>query len=303
MTAPTPGTGLTTVAQLAPPARPARRHWMLILGLSLTLGWLGLGDLGCRRSSNSQSEATGADARSKAAKTSLEPVRTGASQTQIDDRLVPDSELDQLIAPYRDQMEAQMNEVLADCPTPMRTGRPEGALGNLIADFVLARARLSSRVPADACVLNNGGLRVPWSQGPITLGLVFEVMPFDNDLVVLRLTSDQVRQLADEIAARGGEPVAGMEFEIQGERAIGLEVAGAPVADRDYWIATSDYLADGGGGMPTLWEGQERVSLGILIRDLIADAVRAYGEWGEDSGSGRPGTLPRPEMGRIREVR
>jgi len=194
--------------------------------------------------------------------------------------------------------------VLAYCPANMRTGRPEGALGNLIADFVLARAKLGSRVPADACVINNGGLRVPWSEGPITLGLVFEVMPFDNDLVVLRLTSEQVRRLADEIAARGGEPVAGMGFVIQGERAMGLEVAGAPVvADRDYWIATSDYLADGGGGMPTLWDAQERVSLGILIRDIIADAVRASGERGGDAAADRPGTLPMPEMGRIREAR
>lgn len=282
--------------------RPARRRWLpWAIAVVLGLGMPGLTGPGCSRSPGDRSDPGGGAAGAKTAEAALAPQRVAASQTRIDDRLAAKAEVDQLIAPYRDQMEAQMNEVLAHCPAALRTGRPEGALGNLIADFVLARARLSSMAPADACVLNNGGLRVPWSEGPITLGLVYEVMPFDNDLVVLRLTSAQVRQLANEIASRGGEPVAGMTFAIAGERAVDLEVAGDPLEDRDYWIATNNYLADGGGGMPTLWAAQEQVSLGVLIRDVIADAVRAYGEHGRDAAGTRPGTLPMPRMGRITE--
>jgi len=236
----------------------------------------------------------------QSSRTRYHPAESTAGQTQIDDRLTPKAEIEELVIPYRGEMEAEMGEVLAWCPDNMRTGRPEGNLGALIADIVLTRAQRDAQVPVDACILNNGGLRVPWSEGPITLGLVYEVMPFDNDIVLLRLTGAQTRAVANELAARRGEPVAGIEFEISGEQAVDLEIAGDPFEDRDYWIATNSYLAGGGGGMPTLWESQEQIALGLLIRDAIADAVRDYGARGGSPDGSRPGSLPRPTMGRIR---
>jgi hypothetical protein len=65
---------------------------------------------------------------------------------------------------------------------------------------------------------------------------------------------------------------------------------------RDYWVATSDYLADGGGGMATLWAPRETRRTGVLIRDAIADALRRIGR----TGGEELGEIPMPEMGRIR---
>lgn len=274
------GGTMRTVCHERPWARPPR------LAILLATAWLAACALafpGCRST-----------------RTQYHPAESAAGQTQIDDRLTPKAEIEELIAPFQREMEAEMGEVLAWCPENMRTGRPEGNLGALIADFVLARAQRDAEVPVEACILNNGGLRVPWSEGPITLGLVYEVMPFDNDIVLLRLTGAQVRAVANELAARSGEPVAGIEFEIRDEEAVDLEVAGDPLEERDYWIATNSYLADGGGGMPTLWDAREQLPLGVLIRDAIVDAARGYGSKGSSPDGSRPGTLPRPRMGRIR---
>lgn len=200
--------------------------------------------------------------------------------------------VDSLIAPHRRELVRQMEVPLANCPVEMRTGRPEGLLGALMADIVLARARAEAPFEVAACVLNNGGFRTSWSPGPITLGLVYEVMPFDNTIVFLRLSAGQMAELADQIAAHGGAPVAGLSLTIRGDRAADLLIAGTPLAERDYWIVTNNYLALGGGGLPVLWESREMRDTGILIRTAIADAVRTFGE--------TTGELPIPSLGRIR---
>jgi 2',3'-cyclic-nucleotide 2'-phosphodiesterase (5'-nucleotidase family) len=233
----------------------------------------------------------------------LTPARVDGAYTRIDDGLAGAPDVEALVAPYRTVIDRKMGEPLAVCPRPLDRGQPEGELGALVADMVLARARRDVGPTVDACVLNDGGLRIPWPAGTITLGLVYELMPFDNEVVVVRLAADQMRTLADEIAARRGEPVAGMSFRIAGKRAADLRVGGAEPAPRDYWVATNSYLADGGGGMPTLWAAQEVRRTGVLVRDAIADALRGItAEWRSTRGAAEGlGTIPLPEMGRVRE--
>jgi 2',3'-cyclic-nucleotide 2'-phosphodiesterase (5'-nucleotidase family) len=203
------------------------------------------------------------------------------------------AQVESLIVPYRDRMTVTMSEVLADCPVEMRARDPEGPLGNLVCDIVLERARQATGLPVDICVLNNGGLRADLGPGPVTLGLVYEIMPFDNEIVVLHLDGPRLRVLADQIAEGGGEPVAGLSLTIRDGRAIDLMVGRAgyfePVTNREYLVATSDYLANRGGGMEALWNPVgEPVGTGVLIRDALIDAFRAAG------------ALRVPEMGRIR---
>jgi len=106
-----------------------------------------------------------------------------------------------------------------------------------------------------------------------------------------------MRALAGDLAARRGEPISGFGFTLIGNQAVDVQVGGEPIQARDYWVATSDYLADGGGGMATLWAPREIRRTGILIRDVIADAVRRIGQ----AGDGELGEIPLPAMGRIRE--
>jgi len=214
-------------------------------------------------------------------------------------------ELEALIVPYREILLTRMSEVLAVSPTEMRARDPEGPLGNLACDIVLASARRTTGLPVDLCVLNNGGLRASLPLGAVTLGHVYEIMPFDNEIVILRLSGPQIRVLADEIAAGGGEPVAGLSLAIRDGRAAELRVGSdgdlAPVADREYLVATSDYLASGGGRMEALWHplGDALVT-GVLVRDALVEAFRAAGERGPDEED--LGTLPVPTLGRVRLV-
>lgn len=201
------------------------------------------------------------------------------SHTVIDSTAATDREIEALIAPYRDEMEAEVDAVIAHAPEELREGRPEGRLGNLVADAMLHHARELSAEPVDMALTNNGGLRVPLGPGDITVAAVYELMPFENRMVVLTLSGDEVVTLAEQLVARyGGEPIAGFSFRFDPETdaVADVRVGGTPV-DRSaqYRLVTSDYLADGGGA-PVL-EGTPREELPMLLRDAFIAYFKSMG--------------------------
>lgn len=68
---------------------------------------------------------------------------------------------------------------------------------------------------ADFAVFNTGGLRRPLPLGNITRGDVFELMPFENELVILTMNGEAVKKLVNFIATKGGAPVSGLRLRIQ----------------------------------------------------------------------------------------
>ena len=202
--------------------------------------------------------------------------------TTVSDSLAEDPALEALVAPYRAQMAAQVSEVIGVAPRPLTEDQPEGALGQFAADAMLAVAQEHVEGPLHMALTNAGGLRVPIPAGPVTVGLMFELMPFENRLVVLELTGVQVDSLAQQLARINGEPIAGLSFQLlaTSRRAVQVEVQGAAVVpDAQYFLVTSDYLADGGGYMPAIWEPVGRRDLPLLLRDAFIEYAR------------RPGTL------------
>lgn len=154
-------------------------------------------------------------------------------------------------------------------------GQPESPLGNLTADIIRNRATREMGFQVDIAVLNRGGLRIPLPEGDVTVGTIYELMPFENHITMLKMSGRQIRQLANEIAREGGEPVSGMRFRIENGRAVDLLVAGTSINDnRQYWVATNNWLADGGGPMPSLWNPLERRDLDVLIREAFIEYLR-----------------------------
>jgi len=200
---------------------------------------------------------------------------------EIVDSFPPSKEIEEILAPFRAGMEAELAEVVGQARGPFEKADPEGTLDNLVADAVLSVARQLADDAVHAVLLNDGGLRVPLAPGPLRVNHAFELLPFRNYVVVLTLAGDQMERLADEIAATGGEPVAGWTMALADGEAIDVRVGGEPVdPEAEYRLATIDYLADGGGAWSVLWEPKDdaREDLGILIRDALVCYLRQVGE-------------------------
>ena len=188
-----------------------------------------------------------------------------------------------IIAPYRDKVTSQMQEVLGSAPAPLAKSPGESPLANFVADLQRLRANEVLGQPVPLGVMTNGGLRAGLPAGPITLGSVFELMPFENELVVLDAPGAVVQQLFD-YAARGKMAVSGATYTVTFDGQpkdirIGNQVFD-PNQDRLWSIAISDYLAAGGDNM-VFFKTIEPRHTNVLVRTAIADYIRALTKAGQ----------------------
>lgn len=153
--------------------------------------------------------------------------------------------VDSMIAPYQKELEAEMNAVISYAERPFEKGRPGGSLNNWAADALLASQTENARLSGPAfSLLNVGGLRNTINSGDVTLGDMFKVMPFDNEIVWVEMPIESLKDIVAYLTASGGEPIAGARL-INGK----LEVEGVNPDTKAVWIVTSDYLMNGGDNM------------------------------------------------------
>lgn len=191
---------------------------------------------------------------------------------RVDDTLVPDARIQAYVLPFTEKLMEEMNRPLGTSLAVLPIGQPESPLGNLVADLVKKHTRESVGHDVDIALINWRGLRIPLPEGTITVGTIYELMPFENYFTLLQYDGRQLAQLLDEVAAYGGEPVSGVRMKLWRTAAMDVTVNGEPIdPDRLYWIVTNNWMADGGGEMPTLWDYRERIDTGVLIRDALIE--------------------------------
>ena len=200
------------------------------------------------------------------------------SQASTDDQ----EDIQQLIAPYKAQLDSSMHEVIAHVSNELTKRKPESTMGNWFADALITMTHQYG-YEADLAVSNYGGLRVPQiTEGPLTVGEMYELSPFENTLVILELEGHELDSLLLRIAENEGWPVSKeLRMVIQDKKVVSRTVNGFAVeANKIYKVATNDYVANGGDGMKLLIE-QPRIQTGILVRDLLIEHARNTGKLGQ----------------------
>ncbi|UPL48156.1 5'-nucleotidase C-terminal domain-containing protein [Hymenobacter sublimis] len=184
------------------------------------------------------------------------------------------------IAPYRQRVTEQMTAVLGQAPVAIVKNNGESPLSNFVADIQRIRASRELKQPVELSVMTNGGLRAPIPAGPVTMGSVFELMPFENELVVLDAPGAVVQQLFD-YAARIKMPVSGAVYAAVEGKPQDIRIEGQPFEPaRTYTIAISDYLAGGGDNL-TFFKTIKPRGTGVLLRTAIADYMREQTQQGK----------------------
>ena len=128
---------------------------------------------------------------------------------------------------------------------------------------------------------NNGGIRRTLFAGEITMGDIYEILPFDNTLVLMECTGRQVQEIADVIAEKGGAATSGISFKIVDHKAVDVKVAGEPLdLDKMYWMVTNDYLSYGNDYYLPLIYAQDKEMLNVNLRDMAMDYIKSESEKG-----------------------
>ena len=193
--------------------------------------------------------------------------------------LIQDTAYLSALSPIKTDLEAKLEVPIGYAPVALEVHQPECTMLNWASDALLAMARQLSPEPVDVAVVNIGGMRCEWPAGDITFRHVFELMPFDNMLVVLTLKGSDLQQLCEIFAYENGQGIAGMRIKAIGDRVMQQEalvtINGKPLEmDKTYTVATSDYLSQGNDGMLPLknyikcWNSEEK------IRDLYIEYIK-----------------------------
>jgi len=174
----------------------------------------------------------------------------------------------------------EMQEVIAFSEKELIRKKPESLLTNYLTDMLLYEGRmyaskLQSHPVPDAAYLNYGGIRTDLPRGPITIGKIFELMPFENELAIIRLKGKDMQEMAKVIAAKGGDCIAGMKITINADQSVRLEINERLVDPQmEYWIVTNDYVANGGDNMNMLLNRSIYINSGIKLRDCFINHMR-----------------------------
>lgn len=190
-----------------------------------------------------------------------------------------DEDIVDLIRPYKAQLDAEMDVVIGETKTELR--KDSGILGNWMADAMHAQVVASTEHHVDFTVTNRGGIRVPSiAAGAITVRDIYQLMPFDNEIVILELSGKTLNQMMDHIVKDGGWPInSTINMSVSANKQIdAIHIQGERMdADKTYRMAITDYVANGGSGCDFLKEVPQ-IETGLRVRDAIIDYLKAHDE-------------------------
>ncbi|MCL6265663.1 5'-nucleotidase C-terminal domain-containing protein [Flagellimonas myxillae] len=184
------------------------------------------------------------------------------------------------VAPFRNRINQILDSTLAIAPKDiiLDDGPRNTSMGNLMADALLEETRplfhKQTGKELDFVVMNRGGIRAVISAGNVTARNAFEVMPFENYISVVELDGTAMRKLISFLIGSSRiHAIAGMQIILDKTGHLeSVNINGSPFDEnRNYFVATSDYLVQGG---PSIGFFSDMVSVhdtGYLVRNAMID--------------------------------
>lgn len=206
-------------------------------------------------------------------------VKSNRSEYKMNGERAVDSGLIKTYLPYKIKMEQEMNTVIGHSEVLMTKNDkvPENLLRNFFADALFHEVLKYDPAVDFAMPSTNGGLRVDIPKGDIKVSNIFEVMPFENEMMVFTLGPSDVQNLLSYIARTGGQPVAGLRMKIVDNRPTEVMINGKPLdPKRNYKILTSDYVAEGGDNVQSFKKPIDKKILGIRMRDALITYIKEH---------------------------
>lgn len=224
------------------------------------------------------------------------PVTSRFSPDQLDSRM------EGFIRPYREKIDSVNRRVIGVAAIDMPNARRTGPLVNFTADFGLIYGRHKADSlrragadvpPVDLAVMNVGGIRQPIPAGDITEGQILAAYPFSNHFMLIKVKGAGIVESMQAAARKGGEAVSRNVRVVTDESGSLKRVLldGEEIdLERDYVVATIDYLAEGNDGMTGL---ARHSKLWVDDVEVAAPILRWYERQGELGMAVSPDPTPR----------
>ncbi len=145
---------------------------------------------------------------------------------------------------------------------------------------------LRKKVEAKVSFYNSGGVRKSLKKGDITLGDMYEIIPFDNTIVTMDLTGKQIIDLLEfgltnklGFLQYSGLNVIYDKSKLKSSKIITINFSNGEsiIKDKLYKICTNDFLADGGDGFTVFTQGKNIINTNIFVRDVLVEKIKSVG--------------------------
>lgn len=207
-------------------------------------------------------------------KTQLQPTISKDRYYLIDATYSTDSTIVDYYSPFKKQLEAEMNRVIGFSDALLTKNRgAESLVGNFFTDAMLWKGQQLD--PAvQVSFATKGGIRSELKSGDITVGHIFEMMPFENVVSILTLKGTDMLRWAEYMARTGGQPVSGISLIIKDKQVQEFLIQGKPVDPQaEYKLVTYDYLANGGDYVDCFDKLVERKDYSQRVRETLMEYV------------------------------
>ena len=199
---------------------------------------------------------------------------------EITDTLKVDPEIDAFVKPYRDHINKDLDSILAySVDTYSKSdGKLNTAIGNFMADAVYSESNpiFNKRTgkDIDMVILNYGGIRSIISKGNITSRTAYQLMPFENSIVVVALKGNQIDSLTNYLKSRKrAHPISKLKLVLdQNFNILEATIKGEKIdTNRTYYVATNDYLYNNGDNMSFFKPNDSLYVLNYKVRNALID--------------------------------
>ncbi|WP_299782557.1 5'-nucleotidase [uncultured Formosa sp.] len=198
----------------------------------------------------------------------------------ISEAIKPDEDISNFIKPYHDHVIKSLDSILAYAPDTYNksNGEYNTAIGNFMADAIYEESNpiFKSRTghDIDFVLLNKGGIRAQIAKGNITLNTAYEIMPFENSIVVAAIKGRNVNEAITYLSkAKTAHPISRLKLVINSNfNIIEALVKGQPINEnKTYYVATNDYLYNGGDNMTFFKPSDSVYVLNYKLRNALID--------------------------------
>ena len=202
---------------------------------------------------------------------------------EINEDIEPNADIEKFIEPYTQKVNKDMDSELAYSPKiySKKDGQFNTAIGNFMADAVFQESQpiFKSRtgLDIDMVLLNHGGIRSTIPKGDITTRTAFEVMPFENEVIVVALKGEQILKMIDYLLrCKKPHPISRLKLEIDADYDLLKATINNKTIDKNkiYYVATSDYLFRGGDRMNFFATNKNSYPLDYKIRNILIDYLK-----------------------------
>ena len=205
---------------------------------------------------------------------------------EINQKVLSDSSIVKYYHPFKKNLEESlMNTPISYSPETYKKndGELNSTLSNMFADATYEMSnpvfnKMSGK-NIDIVLLNNGGIRSIISKGNISEKTAFELMPFENSIVVLELSGLSIIKMIDYLRkVKLQHPISGLQITLNNDYSVNeVKINGVSIQnEKKYYVATTDYLLEGGDKMYFLAESTKTTDINYKMRDILIDYFKKY---------------------------